>query len=200
MNKIIVASKNQGKVNEYKQFFSQFNIQCLSLLDLDKTYKDVEETGMTFTENAIIKAEAAANYFQETVIADDSGLVIDALHGKPGVQTARYAGAHKNDEDNMQKVLHQLKHVKTRDRTARFVAVLAIASPNNQTITQKGICEGKIADKQAGTNGFGYDPIFIPDGYTKTMAQLTSDEKNKISHRSQAFKQLKNHLLSTTHK
>lgn len=190
MKKIIIATKNKGKAKEFKQFFSNFNIQCKSLLDLDNTYPEVEETGTTFAENAIIKAETGAALLNMPVIADDSGLMIDALDGKPGLETARYAGEHKSDEDNMQKVLQELKRVKTEDRTARFIAVLAIAKPGEETIVQEGICEGSIAYEKAGTNGFGYDPIFIPNGYLKTMAQLSSDEKGLISHRSHAFKQL----------
>lgn len=190
MKEIIVATKNKGKATEFKQFFAQFNVSCKSLLDIEEAYPDIEETGTTFAENAILKAETAANYFQQPVIADDSGLVIDALNGKPGIETARYAGEQKSDDDNMEKVLKQLTGVEMKDRTARFIALLAIARPGKETITREGICEGNIAFEKKGTKGFGYDPIFIPKGYAKTMAELSSETKNAISHRSQAFKQL----------
>jgi len=196
MKEIIVATKNNGKAKEFQDFFAQFNIKCYSLSDLDQDYPDVEETGKTFEENAIIKAEAAAKFFNKPVIADDSGLVIDALGGKPGVETARFAGEDKNDDANMDKVLMLLKGTKESERSARFVAALAIKVPGEKTLVKEGYCEGRIAFEKKGSEGFGYDPIFIPEGYNVTMAQLAKEEKNSISHRSNAFKQLK-HVLTT---
>ncbi len=124
------------------------------------------------------------------VLADDSGLMIDALNGRPGVYSARYAGEQKDDQANIDKVLYELKGVGASERTARFVCVLAVAIPGEPAIFKKGSCEGTIAFSEAGENGFGYDPIFIPNGYNKTMAQLSSAEKNKISHRKNAIVQL----------
>lgn len=190
MNEIVIATKNQGKVKEFKQFFNDFNIQAISLLDLPDM-PDVEETGATFKENAQLKAEQICNYLKKPVLADDSGLVVDALNGKPGIYSARYAGNSKSDIDNINKVLEELKGVPMEERTARFVCVLAIARPNDSTIFRTGNCEGSISFASIGVNGFGYDPIFIPKGYTETMAQLTALEKNKISHRSHAISQLK---------
>lgn len=197
MKEIIVASKNKGKIKEYEDFFNQFNIKCYSLYDLDEAYPDVEETGKTFQENAIIKAEAAAKYFNKPVIADDSGLVIDALDGKPGIETARFAGPDKDDEANMDKVLRLMKDVPESNRTARFVAALAIKIPEADLIVREGICEGKIAKEKRGTEGFGYDPIFIPEGFDITIAELPLEVKNKISHRSHAFEQLEVYLQQT---
>jgi len=196
MNEIIVATNNQGKAKEFKQFFAQFNIKCYSLSDFDEQYSDVEETGKTFQENAILKAEAAAKFFNKAVIADDSGLVIDALGGKPGIHTARFAGQNKNDEDNMNKVLKLMDAVEDSKRSARFVAALAIKIPSEEILVKEGYCEGNISREKKGSHGFGYDPIFIPKGYEKTMAELSAEEKNRISHRNDAFKQLKRVLTT----
>ncbi|WP_164668451.1 XTP/dITP diphosphatase [Virgibacillus doumboii] len=190
MNEIIIATKNPGKAKEFQAFFSEYNIKAISLLDLSESVEDIEETGTTFEENAALKAEQIANLFETPVLADDSGLVIDALDGRPGIYSARYAGEPKNDKANLEKVLKELQNVPDTDRTARFVCVLAVAIPGKDTIFKKGHCEGKISNDPDGSNGFGYDPIFIPDGYSKTMAQLSSDEKNKISHRKNAITQL----------
>lgn len=190
MKEIIIATKNKGKAKEFKQFFNHYHIKASSLLDLSTEIPDVEETGNTFQENAQLKAEQICSYLKLPVIADDSGLMIDALGGKPGIYSARYAGKIKNDQHNIEKVLKELNGVPIKSRTARFVCVLAVAIPNERTIFRTGYCEGTIALEEAGTNGFGYDPIFIPKGYEKTMAQLTAQEKNKISHRNHAIKKL----------
>ncbi|TFJ93964.1 XTP/dITP diphosphatase [Lentibacillus salicampi] len=190
MKEIVIATKNPGKVKEFKTFFAEYAIDAVSLPELSREINDIEETGSTFEENAALKAEQIAELLQIPVLADDSGLVIDALAGRPGVFSARFAGEPKDDQANIDKALHELQGVETVDRTARFVCVLAVAIPGETTQFKKGYCEGSIARVQAGHNGFGYDPVFIPDGYTETMAQLSSDEKNQISHRSNAIRQL----------
>lgn len=192
MKEIIIATKNQGKVNEFRQLFAPYNIKVQSLLNI--SLPDVEETGQTFKENARIKAKSIAEMVQKPVLADDSGLVIDALDGKPGVYSARYAGEPTSDKQNYEKVLNEMKSVPEHRRTARFVCVLAFAIPHKETIFKEGFCEGKIAMEPAGVNGFGYDPIFIPNGYTITMAQFEDHEKNQMSHRYHAMIQLKNWL------
>lgn len=194
MKQIIIATKNQGKAKEFKQFFAPYNINAISLLEMSNEISDVEETGTTFIENAIIKAEAMRDLLQQPILADDSGLEIDALDGRPGVYSARYAGEEKNDQANIDKVLQELEGIPLQKRTARFVCVLAIARPGEDTIYRTGYCEGLIGLTQKGENGFGYDPIFIPSGYSSTMAQLSSVDKNKISHRSNALKQLEKWL------
>ncbi|WP_100011976.1 XTP/dITP diphosphatase [Lentibacillus sediminis] len=190
MKQIIIATRNQGKAREFKDFFSPFGIQALSLPELEKDLPDVEEIGTTFEENAALKAEQIAEMLNKPVLADDSGLVVDALDGRPGVYSARYAGKEKNDQANMEKVLEELADAPKESRTARFVCVLAIAIPGEATIFRKGTCEGSIAFSPRGTNGFGYDPIFIPNTYSQTLAELPKEEKNRISHRSDAVKQL----------
>lgn len=194
MKEIIIATKNPGKAEEFKTFFAKYNIKAVSLLDLSQSVNDIEETGTTFEENAAIKAEQIAMLMNKPVLADDSGLTIDALEGRPGIFSARYAGEPKDDNANIAKVLAELEDTKESDRTARFVCVLAVATPDKNTIFKKGYCEGRISVSPKGSNGFGYDPIFIPRNHTRTMAELSSDEKNSISHRSNAIKQLEDWL------
>lgn len=189
VKEIVIATKNEGKVKEFVDMLRPKGFRVLSLLDIDESL-NVEETGTTFQENAILKAETIANMIGKPVIADDSGLAIDALNGEPGVYSARYAGKEKSDEKNMEKVLKKLKGVPMEERTARFHCVLAYARPNKETITVEGICEGKITQEPLGENGFGYDPIFYVPEKERTMAQLSKAEKNEISHRANALKKI----------
>lgn len=188
MKEILIATKNRGKAHEFIKLFGSYDIHVKTLLDLKKEIPDIEETGTTFKENARIKAETIASLLGETVLADDSGLVVDALDGRPGVYSARFAGEPTDDSRNNEKLLTKLKG--SENRSARFVCVLACVFPNGKTLFAQGICEGEIAEHSAGVNGFGYDPLFIPKGYNQTMAQLPADEKNQISHRYHALKQL----------
>ncbi|MGG1632373.1 XTP/dITP diphosphatase [Rossellomorea sp. NRS-1567] len=189
--RVIIATKNRGKAKEFQHMFAPYGYEVQTLLDLPHI-EDVEETGETFEENAILKAETVAQELGVLVIADDSGLAIDALEGRPGVYSARYAGEEKSDEANMDKVLSELESVEESDRTARFHCVLAIADPNGETRTVTGTCEGMILQEKRGTNGFGYDPIFYIPTLQKSMAELSQDEKSQISHRGNALKKLKN--------
>ncbi|KPL60848.1 XTP/dITP diphosphatase [Rossellomorea vietnamensis] len=189
--RVIIATKNRGKAKEFQHMFAPYGYEVQTLLDLPHI-EDVEETGETFEENAILKAETVAKELGELVIADDSGLSIDALEGRPGVYSARYAGEEKSDEANMEKALGELESVEEADRTARFYCVLAIAGPDMETKTVTGTCEGMILRDKRGTNGFGYDPIFFVPSLGKTMAELTQDEKSQISHRGNALKKLGN--------
>jgi XTP/dITP diphosphohydrolase len=190
MKEIIIATQNEGKAKEFKTLFARYNIKAVSLLDLSEELPDIEETGSTFEENAALKSEGIAEILNIPVIADDSGLVVDALDGRPGIFSARYAGEPKDDKKNLEKVLDELEDVPKEDRSARFVCVLAVTIPGEQTIFKKGFCEGTIAYEEKGSHGFGYDPIFIPKGYNSTMAELGPEEKNKISHRKNAMIQL----------
>lgn len=194
MKDILIATKNKGKADEFRRFFAAYDIHMRSLLDLQEDIQDIEETGTTFAENAGLKAEQISSMFNIPVLADDSGLMIDALDGRPGIYSARYAGLSASDQANIHKVMQELIDVPLEERTARFICVLAVARPNEQTKFVTGTCEGTIALIEAGTNGFGYDPIFIPKGFSKTMAQLTAEEKGKMSHRSKAIIQLEDWL------
>lgn len=195
MNNILIATKNKGKVGEFKALFNTYNIEIKSLDDLERNIPDVEETGTTFKENARLKAEEISALLNCPVIADDSGLVIDALDGRPGVYSARYAGEPRSDKRNNDKVLSELENVSEADRTARFVCVLALAIPGEETLFKTGICEGSIGFKPVGSNGFGYDPIFIPNGYAQTLAELSNEEKNAMSHRFHALKKLEDVII-----
>ncbi|EGQ0293083.1 XTP/dITP diphosphatase [Staphylococcus pseudintermedius] len=189
MADIVIASSNQGKINDFKVIFSEDNV--IGINEMIEDF-DVEETGTTFEENARLKSEAAAKLLNATVIADDSGLEVAALNGEPGVYSARYAGVQKSDEANIEKVLKGLEN--EENRAARFVCVISMTTATGETTTFKGTVEGEITLSQIGENGFGYDPIFLIPERQKTMAQLTAEEKSEISHRRKAIDQLKAYI------
>ncbi|MBU8677526.1 XTP/dITP diphosphatase [Bacillus subtilis] len=189
MKEAIIATHNPGKVKEFKEILEPRGYDVKSLAEIGFT-EEIEETGHTFEENAILKVEAVAKAVNKMVIADDSGLSIDNLGGRPGVYSARYAGEQKDDQANIEKVLSELKGIEKEQRTARFRCALAVSIPGEETKTVEGHVEGYIAEEPRGEYGFGYDPIFIVKDKDKTMAELTSDEKNKISHRADALKKL----------
>ncbi|MBE1865697.1 XTP/dITP diphosphatase [Bacillus subtilis] len=189
MKEAIIATHNPGKVKEFKEILEPRGYDVKSLAEIGFT-EEIEETGHAFEENAILKAEAVAKAVNKMVIADDSGLSIDNLGGRPGVYSARYAGEQKDDQANIEKVLSELKGIEKEQRTARFRCALAVSIPGEETKTVEGHVEGYIAEEPRGEYGFGYDPIFIVKDKDKTMAELTSDEKNKISHRADALKKL----------
>ncbi|QLK85783.1 XTP/dITP diphosphatase [Staphylococcus sp. 17KM0847] len=186
MADIVIASGNKGKINDFKVIFSDDNVIGINELIQDF---DVDETGTTFEENAKLKSEAAARLLGKRVIADDSGLEVKALNGEPGVYSARYAGETKNDEANIDKVLEKLGDHTERD--ARFVCVISMTDVDGHTHTFKGTIEGEITLNRIGENGFGYDPIFYIPEKSKTMAQLTPEEKAELSHRGKAIEQLR---------
>ena len=190
--KIIFASKNEGKVKEVRYILNGVNAEILSLNDVD--YKDeIHESGKTFEENAKIKAEIIYNTFKLPTIADDSGIVALQLGNEPGVYSARYAGENATDEDNNLKLLERLK-LFPEPHKAKFICA-AVYYFGADFIVAMGEIEGSIIKEPRGTNGFGYDPLFLPDGYDKTTAELPSEIKNKISHRFKAFVQLKKYLM-----
>ncbi|MGG1677616.1 XTP/dITP diphosphatase [Neobacillus sp. NRS-1170] len=189
MKEVIIATKNPGKAREFEHIFAPRGYSVKTLLDFPEI-PEVEETGSTFEENAILKAEAVSQALNRMVIGDDSGLIVDVLEGRPGIYSARYAGEPKNDQNNTEKVLSELKGVPEAERTARFYCALAVAVQGQETFTVSGTCEGRILEEQRGTNGFGYDPVFYVPEKGRAMAELSSDEKNKISHRANALKKL----------
>jgi XTP/dITP diphosphohydrolase len=190
--KIILASQNKGKMNEVKAIFKGTDFQIFSLYDLGNNM-DVEETGNTFYDNALIKAKAVYDIYKEPVFADDSGLAIEQLDGRPGVFSARYAGEGCSFEDNNMKVISELWNL-PEPHKAKFVST-AIFYDGKNIVEAVGELEGQIIMEQRGAEGFGYDPIFIPDGYNITIAEMSFDEKNKISHRAKAFNKLKEKLM-----
>jgi XTP/dITP diphosphohydrolase len=189
MNTWLIATRNQGKAREFQALFSRFGIAITTLFDYPEI-QDVEETEDTFEGNARLKAETISNLLQVSVIADDSGLVIPALDGRPGVYSARYAGIEKNDAANIEKVLLEMRGFSGEERNAYFLSVFAIAVPSKKTLYVQGTCQGYIAHSPVGEKGFGYDPIFYIPDYSRTMAELTADEKNEISHRRMAMNEL----------
>ena len=193
MIKIIFASGNKGKIAEVRKILGELDIPILSLHDINFE-GDIEETGNSFEENAKIKAIEIFNNYNFPTIADDSGLVVEQLNGEPGIYSARYAGIDSDDAANNIKLLENLSS-KLEPHRAKFVCS-AVYFSGEETYTAVGEVNGKIISKARGINGFGYDPLFVPDGYSKTMAELDPEIKNSISHRFKAFDQLKKHLLS----
>lgn len=184
--KILLATQNQGKVKELQEMLADAPIEVLSLKDIPD-WEEVEETGSTFAENAAIKAHAAAERTGYIALADDSGLEVDALGGAPGVYSARYAGEPKDDERNNDKLLEALEKVPDEERTGRFRCALVVATPEGQEFLTEGTVEGRILRTRRGKEGFGYDPLFFLADFGRTMAELTLVQKNKVSHRAQAF-------------
>jgi len=191
--KIILASNNKGKVREIKSIFEKSPFEIISLYDLGNNI-EIEETGSTFSENAFIKAKAVFEYYKEPSIADDSGIMVEQLDGRPGVFSARYAGSNCTFEDNNLKLIKELSNF-PEPHKAKFVCT-AVFYDGKNIIEAVGELNGIVINEQRGTEGFGYDPIFIPDGYSKTIAELNFEEKNKISHRAIAFKRLLEKLKS----
>ena len=190
MKDILIATKNKGKAKDFESIFGPLGYTVKTLDDV-ASHLDVEETGATFEANAILKAEALANELNTIVIADDSGLEVDALNGEPGIYSARYAGEAKSDDANMDKLLANLEGVPAEKRTARFVCAIALAQPGKETVTYRGTCEGVIANERRGEYGFGYDPIFFVPAQNKMMAELTPEQKSAISHRGAAIQKLR---------
>ncbi len=192
--KLIVSTGNQHKVIEIREILKNLDIEVLSKNDIVIEAFDVVEDGRTLEENSIKKAQVLASKVDYMVIADDSGLFVDALDGEPGVYSSRYAGEEGNDLKNNEKLIYSLKDIK--NRKAAFKTVIALISEDKKLYTVEGVCEGEISYEAKGLKGFGYDPLFIPDGYDKSFAELGEEIKNKISHRSKALVKLKE-LLKT---
>jgi len=187
--RIVLATRNQGKVKEFNKLFAALGWEAVSLGEYPDA-PEVIEDGETFEANAVKKAVTIANALQMTAVADDSGLEVDALGGRPGVYSARYAGEHATDEENWRKLLEELKEVPMAKRTARFRCTLAFVEPGGEPIVATGSCEGIILHEPSGTGGFGYDPVFYLPERMCTMAQLSPEEKNQISHRAVAMRKL----------
>lgn len=191
---LLIATKNEGKVKEFVHILSEYGIKVKSLLDFENI-PEVIEDGNTFEENAYKKAKEMSDYFNLPVLADDSGLEIDALNGEPGIFSARFAGVHGNHDANNDKVLRLLKEVPNAKRTARFVCVLAFVTPDNYEKVVRGETEGYIATERSGTKGFGYDPLFIMPQFNKTFAEMNKQEKAKVSHRGKAIRMIKDTVV-----
>lgn len=193
MTKLLIATTNTGKVAEIAELLSDLNYEVIGLADLPQALPDVEETGTTFAANALLKAKYYHAQTGLLALADDSGLEVDALDGRPGVYSARYAGVGASDAAKIAKLLEELRDVPAAERTGRFVCVIAlVGSGVSKTFT--GTCAGLLADAPRGTNGFGYDPVFIEPSSGRSFAELTRAEKAAISHRGRALQQMKSWL------
>lgn len=188
INEVVLATGNQGKVREFGKLLEGVFEKVISLKELD-SHPEVIEDGLTFRDNALKKAREIAEYSGKLSLADDSGLEVEALDGRPGVYSARYSGENATDKTNIEKLLDELGD--NTHRKARFVCVLALVDPDGEEIVVEGFCEGEILTKPRGEGGFGYDPVFYLPEFEKTMAEIDPEIKNEISHRSEALSKLK---------
>ena len=189
--RLAIASRNPHKLRELGRICADWPVEWITVENHDpSSFPDVEETGATYLDNALLKATRVAEALDVPAIADDSGIEVDALGGGPGHRSARYAGDRATDEQNLDALLRALRGVPAGGRTARYRCVAAIAWPDGRTSHAEGICEGTIVARKRGARGFGYDPVFVPAGWDETMAELTHEQKDRISHRGRAFRAL----------
>ncbi len=192
--RVVLATRNEGKVPEIRHILEESGaaVDLVSLASFD--VPDVKETGLTFTENALLKARAVAQATGLPAIADDSGISVDAMNGMPGVFSGRWSGRHGDDAANLALLLAQLSDVPDDHRGAAFVCVAALVMPDGEEVVEEGRVTGRLLRAPRGSGGFGYDPIFVPDGHARTTAEMSPAEKNAISHRGRAFAALAKHL------
>jgi XTP/dITP diphosphohydrolase len=195
---VIVATQNRGKVREIKKVMKGLGFRILSLNDFSRV-PQIKEDGKNFLENALKKARFYSRYFGRLTLADDSGLEVDVLRGRPGVYSARYAGEGASTQENNRKLLKEMEAIPLSKRGARFKCVLAVVSPEGEEVVVEGSCRGRIGFKEVGKKGFGYDPLFVLPSYGKTMAQLSVEEKNRISHRGKALRKLRKLIEGLRH-
>lgn len=187
MTNLVLASRNSKKVNELQNHLDSFGIEIISLSSFPDA-GEIEETGSSFEENAAIKAETVSRITGRAALADDSGLVVDALGGRPGIYSARFSGNQATDEENNHYLLTLMEQIIEQERSASFVCVLALSEPQRETRFFKGFCHGQILFRAQGNGGFGYDPLFYVPSLKKTFAQATTEEKSLISHRGNAIR------------
>jgi len=193
--RLAIASRNAHKLRELGRICADWPVEWVTVDNHDPSeFPDVEETGETYLDNAVLKATQVARALGIAAVADDSGIEVDALGGAPGPRSARYAGEHATDEQNLDAMLRAVRGVPSGGRTARYRCIAAIVWPDGRTTHADGTCEGAIVSKRRGGRGFGYDPVFVPAGWDETMAELTDDQKDRISHRGRAFRALREML------
>jgi XTP/dITP diphosphohydrolase len=193
MKKIVIATSNKGKISEIQSLLSDMSVEVLPLLDFTGI-PEIREDGLTFFENAFIKARIVARHTGLPALADDSGIEVDALGGAPGVRSARYAGKDAKDIDNINKLLVEMKDIPKERRAARFRCVMVLHSPDERWISAEGACFGEISFEPKGEKGFGYDPVFFLPDRNKTMAEIEKEEKNSFSHRTMAIMGIKHRI------
>lgn len=193
--RIALATRNTHKIRELERICADWPVEWVTVEDHDPAgFPDVEETGDTFLENAALKARAVAAASGLPALADDSGIEVDALGGRPGVRSARYAGEGATDEQNLRELIRAVRGIPAGGRTARYRCLAVLAYPDGALTHAEGTCEGTLETSPRGTGGFGYDPIFEPGGWDQTMAELTAEQKDRISHRGRAFRALRDLL------
>jgi XTP/dITP diphosphohydrolase len=195
---IVVASRNKGKVREIRKALKGLRLRIYSLDDFSNV-PEIEEDGKSFAENALKKARFFSKYFAKLTLSDDSGLEVDVLKGLPGVYSARYAREGATNRENNGKLLREMEGFPLTKRGARFKCAIAIAAPDGREAVVEGSCKGRIGFKEVGKRGFGYDPLFIMPRLKKTMAQLSIEQKNRISHRGKALRNLKKTIITKFH-
>lgn len=195
MDKIVFATTNAGKIKEIKEILADFDVEVVSMKEMNIT-ADIEENGATFEENSLIKARAVSKLTGLPALADDSGLEVDYLNGEPGIYSARYLGRDTDYDYKNNYIIDKLKEAKGEERSARFVCVISLVLPDGREFVKKGVMEGRIGYEIKGGNGFGYDPIFYLPEYGKTSAEISAEEKNKISHRGKALSAMKELIAS----
>ncbi|HPU85322.1 MAG TPA: RdgB/HAM1 family non-canonical purine NTP pyrophosphatase [Candidatus Latescibacteria bacterium] len=187
---IVAATRNRGKLREIQSLYGDLPLMWRPMDDIGSP-PIIEETGTTFQDNALLKARGIAKWSGFAALGEDSGLEVDALAGDPGVRSARFAGEHASDKENIALLLRRLEGIPRAERTARFICVVALVWTDGTEVVAKGTCEGHIAEEPAGTSGFGYDPLFIPEGQVATFAELGETFKNTVSHRARALRGLR---------
>jgi XTP/dITP diphosphohydrolase len=188
--RIAIASRNTHKLREIGRICADWPVEWLTVENHEGPWPDVEETGSTYLENALLKARAGTAALGEPALADDSGIEVDALGGRPGPRSARFAGDDASDQQNLDELIRALKGIPGSGRTARYRCLAVLAFPDGREVHAEGTCEGTLVGKPRGSQGFGYDPIFVPEGRGETMAQITDEEKDRISHRGRALRAL----------
>ncbi len=195
MKKIIAATGNENKIKEINEILGSLGLRVLSMKQQGLPPMDIEETGTTFDENAQLKARAVAEVSGETALAEDSGLVVEALGGAPGIYSARFAGIHGDDRANNIKLLKEMEGIPFHQRKAKFVCAISLVHPDGRSLSARGEVSGSIAEEMRGHNGFGYDCLFIPQGHRQTFGELDAEIKNNMSHRKSALEMLNRLIL-----
>jgi XTP/dITP diphosphohydrolase len=195
--RIAIASRNPHKLREIERICADWPVEWVTVTTYDpRAFPDVDERGETYLENALLKARAVAAALEVPALADDSGIEVDALGGRPGPRSARFAGARASDEQNLDALVGALRGIPSGGRTARYRCVAALSQPDGVEVHEEGVCEGSLIDAPRGARGFGYDPIFVPAGWDATMAELTDEQKDGISHRGRALRALRERLFA----
>jgi XTP/dITP diphosphohydrolase len=194
---VAIASRNPGKIREIIAICRDWPVTWVTAEDDPREWPEVEETGATYLENALLKAHAVADALSLPAVADDSGIEVDALGGAPGPRSARFAGPEATDRENLQKLIELIAPVPEAGRGARYRCVAALVGPGGLELWSEGVCEGTLVIEPRGEGGFGYDPIFVPAGFDRTMAELEPHEKDRISHRGRAFRGLRERVATS---